>query len=84
MGSIEDYKAQFETLSNRLRRLSDTYKLSYFLSGLKVEIRLPMFNPSNLSIAYSLSKLQEENMNLSKKSNKPILTHLPEFVHPYT
>lgn len=29
------YKAQFESFSNRLRRLLDYHKLSYFLSGLK-------------------------------------------------
>lgn len=32
------YKAQFEALSNRLRGLTEPYKLSCFLSGLKDEI----------------------------------------------
>lgn len=49
-GTVEDYQAKFETLSNRLRGLSDTYKLSYFFSSLRDEIRLPvrMFNPTTL------------------------------------
>lgn len=57
VGIVEDYKSRFETLSNRLSGLSDTYKLSCFMSGLRDEIRLTirMFNPSNLSIAYYLS-----------------------------
>lgn len=38
---VEEYKIHFESLSNRLRGLSDHYKLSYFLSGLQDEIRLP-------------------------------------------
>ena len=36
------YKGQFEALSNRIRGLSDSHKLSCFLSGLKDEVRLPV------------------------------------------
>jgi hypothetical protein len=39
---VGDYTARFESLSNRLWGLSDKYKLSCFLSGLKDEIRLPL------------------------------------------
>ena len=41
------YKVQFEVLSNRIKGLSATHKLSCFLSGLRDEIRLPvrMLNP---------------------------------------
>jgi hypothetical protein len=48
--TVAAYKAQFEGLSNRLRGLSEQHKLSFFLSGLKDEIRLPirMLNPFNL------------------------------------
>lgn len=44
-------------------------QLSYFLSGLKDEIRLPvrMFNPPNLITAYGLAKIQEEHLLLNKK-----------------
>lgn len=83
VGSVKEYKAQFETLSNRLSGLLDAYKLSYFLSGVKDEIRIPMrmFNPSNLTTAYSLSKLQEQN-NISKKTNKPIFSQPQELTFP--
>ena len=40
--SVVVYKGQFETLSNRIRGLSDSHKLSCFLSGLKDEVRLPV------------------------------------------
>ena len=36
------YKAKFEAVSNRIKGLSPLHKLSYFLSGLKDEIRLPV------------------------------------------
>lgn len=56
------YKAQFKALSNRLKGLSKRHKLSYFLSGLKDEIRLPikMFSLVNLGAALGLAKIQEE------------------------
>lgn len=53
VGTVEEYKANYEILSNRLRGLSEQYKLSYFLSGLRDDIRLlvRMFNPNNLTTA---------------------------------
>lgn len=35
VGSKEEYKVEFETISNRLRNLLDVHKLNCFLSGLK-------------------------------------------------
>jgi hypothetical protein len=53
VSSMTDYTSQFEALSNRL---------SYFLTGLKDDIRLPvrMLHPPNLVAAFGLAKLQEE------------------------
>lgn len=50
-GTVEEYKARFETLSNWLKGLSDTYKLSCFLIDLRDDIHLPirMFNPQNFT-----------------------------------
>jgi hypothetical protein len=47
-------------LSNRLRGLTKPYKLSYFLSGLKDDIRLPvrMLAPTSLGQAFGLAKIQ--------------------------
>ena len=66
------YKGQFEALSNKIRGLSDSHKLSCFLSGLKDEVRLPvkMFNPKKLNEAFGLAKIQEEYLNSSCRGQR--------------
>ncbi|XP_075674861.1 uncharacterized protein LOC142644061 [Castanea sativa] len=70
--SMAMYKAQFEVLSNRIKGLSASHKLSCFLSRLKDEIRLPvrMLNPQSLNEAFGLSKIQEEYNCSYKRSSK--------------
>lgn len=77
--TVEEYKAKFGTLSTRLRGLYDSYKLRCFLNGLRDEIRLPirMFSPNNFTFAYILAKIQEENLNLTKKTYISNVTHSP-------
>lgn len=61
--SVEEYKCKFEALSNRLRGLSEAYKLSCFSSVLKEEIKLlRMFNSNSLLVAYGLGKIPEEHV----------------------
>ncbi|XP_041025452.1 uncharacterized protein LOC121265848 [Juglans microcarpa x Juglans regia] len=69
VSSVAVYKAQFETLSNRLKGLSEKHKLSCLMSGLKDEVRLPirMLNPINLNAAFGLAKIQEEYILASRK-----------------
>ena len=52
------YKAEFEAVFNRIKGLSPLHKLSYFLSGLKDKIRLPvrMLNPQSLNKAFGFKK----------------------------
>ncbi|XP_042950090.1 uncharacterized protein LOC122282205 [Carya illinoinensis] len=78
-GFVVDYQSKFETLTNRLRGLSEAYKLSCFVSGLRDDIRLTvkMFNPTNLISAFGLARIQEEKANLSKKYPRPSLTYSP-------
>lgn len=38
--SIEDYKSMSKALSNHLRGVSYSYKLSWFLNGLRLPIRI--------------------------------------------
>lgn len=78
--SIEDYKTQFENLSNRLKGLSDSYKLSCFLSGFhgKICLLVCKFNPHNLLTTYKLAKIQEETANLTKKTSKWPATYNPK------
>ncbi|RVX03831.1 Transposon Tf2-8 polyprotein [Vitis vinifera] len=70
--TVEDYKSQFEALSNQLRGLAESYKLSCFLSGLREDIRFMvcMLNPSNLHIAFGLAKMQEENVAALRRTAK--------------
>ena len=68
------YKGNFEILSNRIKGLSKSHKLSCFLSGLKDEIRLlvRMLVPKSLNDAFRLAKIQEEYLMSSKKTFKPV------------
>ena len=47
VNSVVQYKGQFESLSNCVKELYEKHRLSFFLSGLKEEIRLlvKLFNP---------------------------------------
>jgi hypothetical protein len=68
--TVAEYTSQFESLSNRLRGISDKNRLSCFLGGLKDEIHLPlrMLNPQTPVAAFGLAKLQEEYITSSKRS----------------
>lgn len=68
--TIAAQKDQFEALSNILKGLLDTHKLSCFINGLKDEIPLPlhMFNPMNLS---GLTRIKEEYLASTSKTLKP-------------
>ena len=67
------YKSQFEMLSNRIRNLSESHKLSCFLSGLRDKVRLVvrMQNPRTLSATFRLAKIQEEYLSTCKKVYRP-------------
>lgn len=53
----------------------DSHKLSYFISELKDEIRLSvkMFNPPNLLATFSLAKIQEEKLKISRRGLKGVV-----------
>ena len=72
--SVVSYKGNFEILSNRIKGLSKSHKLSCILSGLKDEIRFPirMLVPKSLNDAFGLAKIQEEFLISNRKSFKPI------------
>ncbi|KAA8540064.1 hypothetical protein F0562_026756 [Nyssa sinensis] len=70
--TVEAYKTQFEVLSNQLKGLAEPYKLSCFLSGLREDIRFMvcMLNPSNLTMAFGMAKMQEENVTAFKAGTR--------------
>lgn len=81
--TVEAHKVEFENLSNRLHKLSDSHKLSYFLSVLKDEIRLAIriFSPPDLLTAFSLAKFQEELIKVGKRTFKNPSVGLVESSH---
>lgn len=60
LGTFQTYLDKFEELMNKVY-LSEEYIVSYFLGGLKDEIRyiVRMFGLKNLQQTVSLAKLQE-------------------------
>ncbi|KAF5468733.1 hypothetical protein F2P56_012865 [Juglans regia] len=81
VNTVNDYKSEFEILSNRIRGLSEKNKLSYFLSGLRDEIRLPirMLNPLSLNDAFGLAKIQEQYVVSIRKPWRNSLTDSSKF-----
>ena len=57
--TVVAYKGNFEILSNRIVGLFESHKLSYFLGGLRDEIRLlvRMLVPKSLNEAFGLAKI---------------------------
>jgi hypothetical protein len=70
--SIEDYQTQFEILSNRIQGMSEEFKVSTFLCGLKEEVRImvTMMKPTALTTTFGLAKLQEEKVKLRSRGQK--------------
>ena len=70
------YKGNFEILSNRIFGLSESHKLSCFLSGLKDEIRLPvrMLVLKTLKEAFGwLANIQEEYLSNGRKGFRNLM-----------
>jgi hypothetical protein len=70
--SVKDYQTQFEILSNRIQGMSEEFKVSTFLSGLKEEVRImvTMMKPTALTTTFGLAKLQEEEVKLRSRGQK--------------
>ena len=73
--TVVSYKGNFKILSNRIAILTESHKLSCFLSGQRDEIRLPvrMLVPKTLNEAFGLAKILEEYLLSSKKSFKNVV-----------
>ncbi|XP_061348530.1 uncharacterized protein LOC133293925 [Gastrolobium bilobum] len=87
LGTVMEYQEQFETISNQVDGLSESFLVSCFISGLKPEILhdVSSFRPTSLTHAMSLAKIQESKIQL--KNNPPKLHSsypplLPTPLHP--
>ena len=56
---MEDFDVVLSKVS-----LPEEYAISYFISGLKVELQglVRIFNPKSLQQAYSIARLQDQNL----------------------
>jgi len=68
--TVEEYQYQFEVLSNKIPGLTEEFKVSSFISGLKEEVRImvTMLKPPNLPAAFGLARLQEEEVERRNRS----------------
>ncbi|XP_077250240.1 uncharacterized protein LOC143889774 [Tasmannia lanceolata] len=72
------YQAPFENLAHKVTGLSESFLLSFFISGLKPEIKrdLLIAKPQSLLQAMSLGRLQEDKFNdLRKTIQNPWFKH---------
>lgn len=80
LGSVSDYKAQFEKLGNRVMGLPAEALLNCFISGLNSEIRneLAIQRSNSITQAIGLAKLIEAKLKDSKpKFSKPFSPAYP-------
>lgn len=63
-GYVPDYLTQFEALANRIVELPTSFLLSYFVSGLDLDIRREDYalQPLTLVHAVGLARLHEEKL----------------------
>nr|GEZ59514.1 reverse transcriptase [Tanacetum cinerariifolium] len=78
--SMADYQNNFDKLLSRVD-IREDQAISFYMAGLPIDIKLAvrMFKPQTLSVAYSLSKLQIESNEATKKKNKAPLFPTPNF-----
>jgi hypothetical protein len=70
--TVDEYQSQFEVLSNRIPSLTEDFRVSSFVSGLKEEVRLmvTMLKPKTLPNAFGLARLQEQEINRRNRNPK--------------
>ncbi|KAG2679678.1 hypothetical protein I3760_11G062100 [Carya illinoinensis] len=67
--TVEEYQTEFEVLSNRISGLTEDFRISTFISGLRddLKIMVTMLKPNTISVAFGLAKLQEEEVTRRNK-----------------
>ena len=69
-GSIAEYQQQFETLSNKVHGLSESWIVSFFIAGLQdfLKCQLRLARPQSYPEAVALARLHEHNHLALKQS----------------
>lgn len=71
---VREYQIQFENITNHIKGINEAFIRSYFISRLKkeIQVKIKIFNPSNIIIAIMLTKLVEDKFNAKcKHAKKP-------------
>ncbi|GKB93705.1 ty3-gypsy retrotransposon protein, partial [Tanacetum coccineum] len=74
LGTVEDYQREFEKLMNRVTDIPDSLLISFYISGLKLNLKheLLVSRPTTLGDAFSLAPLDtSEDTLLSLRSEDP-------------
>lgn len=74
VSTVRVYRERFEELGSRTTGLTEEFIVSFFVSGLKEEIKagVQMFQPSNISQAIGLARLQEETIEaIIRRARQP-------------
>ncbi|KAG5561283.1 hypothetical protein RHGRI_004344 [Rhododendron griersonianum] len=74
VSTVRVYQERFEELGSRTTGLTEEFIVSFFVSGLKEEIKagVQMFQPSNISQAIGLARLQEETIEaIIRRARQP-------------
>ena len=84
-GSVLEYQEEFESLSNKVDGLFESFLLSCFNSGLKPQIQheVASFQPTSLTKAMALTKVQEQKIQFKKVPPK-LFSPYPPILPPPT
>ncbi|XP_077233660.1 uncharacterized protein LOC143875969 [Tasmannia lanceolata] len=72
--SVADYQSRFETASNKVSGLSEAFLISFFISGLKPDLKreLQIAQPTSLLQTFSLARMFEQKYEELKRGWKPV------------
>ena len=61
MGTVAEYESEFVVLANRVTRISESLLISFYISGLKLDLQCLLLrsNPKTLDEAFSLTSVVE-------------------------
>ncbi|GJX65248.1 hypothetical protein Tco_0299591, partial [Tanacetum coccineum] len=79
LGTVEDYQREFEKLMNKVTDIPDSLLISFYISGLKLNLQheLLVSRPTTLGDAFSLARITkahfeaiaEKEQNIKEKSD---------------
>ncbi|GJR60243.1 hypothetical protein Tco_1502405 [Tanacetum coccineum] len=69
LGTVEDYQREFEKLVNRVTNIPDSLLISFYISGLKLNLQheLLVSRPTTLGDAFSLARIIEAHFEAIAK-----------------